>query len=180
MAANEYIADFSRLIRSIIDNLGDDFIPLEKELSSLNDYLKLEHLRLGDQFSYSLSTERISLPEEIKVFPGMIQPFVENAIWHGVRNLRERSGHIRIELSRTGPERLRCIIEDDGIGRKQAGMLKTRSSAHASRGIELVTERLRIFNSMTNSDCKVLIEDIWPDREETGTRVIIDLPVRTP
>ena len=180
LAANEYIADFSRLIRSIIDNLGDDFIPLEKELSSLNDYLKLEHLRLGDQFSYSLSTERISLPEEIKVFPGMIQPFVENAIWHGVRNLRERSGHIRIELSRTGPERLRCIIEDDGIGRKQAGLLKTRSSAHPSRGIELVTERLRIFNSMTNSDCKVLIEDIWPDREETGTRVIIDLPVRTP
>lgn len=178
LAANEYIADFSRLIRSIIDNLGDDYIPLEKELNSLNDYLKLEHLRLGNQFSYTVSSGLITSPEEIKVFPGMIQPFVENAIWHGVRNLRERAGHVNVELTRNGPERLQCIIEDDGIGRKQAEALRNRPSEHRSRGIDLVTERLRIFNSMTNSNCKVVFEDIWPDREETGTRVIIDLPAR--
>lgn len=178
LAANEYIADFSRLIRSIIDNLGDDYIPLEKELNSLHDYLKLEHLRLGDQFSYTVSSDKINSPEEVRVFPGMIQPFVENAIWHGVRNLRERTGHVKVELTRTGPERLKCIIEDDGIGRKLAEALRNRPSEHRSRGIDLVTERLRIFNNMTKSDCRVVIEDIWPDREETGTRVIIDLPAR--
>lgn len=176
LAANEYIADFSRLIRSVIENSVDDFIPLEKELKSLEDYLKLEHLRIGDRFSYSLSAEKIKSPGEIKVFQGMIQPFVENAIWHGVRNLEERQGHVTIEIIQTGPERLQCIVEDDGVGRKRASMLKTRANDHRSRGIDLVRERLRVFNALSKGDLKVVFDDIFPDREETGTRVIIDLP----
>jgi len=105
LAANEYIADFSRLIRSIIDNLGEDYITLDRELRSLNDYLKLEHLRFGDRFTYIVSIEKIESPDYVTVFPGMIQPFVENAIWHGVRNLAERKGHISIVLESAGPER---------------------------------------------------------------------------
>jgi LytS/YehU family sensor histidine kinase len=176
LAANEYIADFSRLIRSIIDNLGEDYVTLDKELRSLNDYLKLEHLRFGDRFTYTLSAEKKESPDDVTIFPGMIQPFVENAIWHGVRNLAERKGHIRIVLDSAGPELLRCTIEDDGIGRKKAMAIRGKLSGHRSRGIELVSERLKIYNAMTRRDYKIIIEDLYPEREDTGTRVTVDIP----
>lgn len=176
LAANEYIADFSRLIRSIIDNMGEDYITVERELRSLNDYLKLEHLRFGDRFTYTLSAEKIESPHDVTVFPGMIQPFVENAIWHGVGNLTERKGHLSIVLDYAGPERLRCTVEDDGVGRKKALAIRGKLSGHRSRGIELVTERLKIYNAMNRRDYKIIMEDLYPEREETGTRVNIDLP----
>lgn len=176
LAANEYIADFSRLIRSIIDNLGEDYVTLNKELRSLNDYLRLEHLRFGDRFTYTLSAEKKKSPDDVTIFPGMIQPFVENAIWHGVRNLAECKGHIRIVLDSAGPELLRCTIEDDGIGRKKAMEIRGKLSGHRSRGIELVSERLKIYNAMTRRDYKIIIEDLYPEREDTGTRVTVDIP----
>lgn len=176
LAANEYIADFSRLIRSIIDNLGEDYIPLCRELQSLNDYLKLEHLRFGDRFTYSLSAAGIESADEMAVFPGMIQPFVENAIWHGVRNLTERKGHISIVLGTAGPERLLCTVEDDGVGRKRAIAVRGKLAGHRSRGIELVRERLKIYNAMTRKDYKIIIEDLYPERDDTGTRVTVELP----
>jgi LytS/YehU family sensor histidine kinase len=176
LAANEYIADFSRLIRSIIDNLGEDFVTLDRELRSLSDYLKLEHLRFGDRFTYTLSAEKREFPDDVTIFPGMIQPFVENAIWHGVRNLAERKGFIKIVFSPAGPELLRCTIEDDGIGRKKAMAIRGKLSGHRSRGIELVSERLKIYNAMTRKDYKIIIEDLYPEREDTGTRVTVDIP----
>ncbi len=90
LSANRYIADFSRLIRSILSNMGSNFIPLENEINSLRDYLRIEHLRFGDKFDYSLNISRISNIAEIEVCPGIVQPFIENAIWHGVRALEER------------------------------------------------------------------------------------------
>lgn len=155
---------------------GEDYISFDRELRALDDYLKLEHLRFGDRFTYKISAERIPSPEDVTVFPGMIQPFVENAIWHGVRNLEERKGHINIVLDSAGPDRLICTVEDDGIGRKKAMMFRGKLSDHRSRGIELVCERLRIFNTMSRNDFKIVIEDLYPDREDTGTRVTVDIP----
>lgn len=93
LSANRYIADFSRLIRSILGNMSEEYIPFEKELASLNDYLQLEHLRFSDKFDYSLKVDETILIENLKVSPGMVQPFVENAIWHGGRGLESRIGH---------------------------------------------------------------------------------------
>lgn len=179
LSANEYIADFSRLIRSVIDNAGEEYIPLEKEIQALEDYLKLEHLRFGDRFSYSVTSE-VDSPGDVKVFPGMIQPFLENAIWHGVRNLPDRLGHINIRITRSGPEWLRCIVEDDGVGRRKASLFKSPFTEHRPRGIDLALERLQIYNSMANTDYRIFIEDLFPEREETGTRVFIDLPAVSP
>jgi len=179
IAANNYIADFSGLIRSILENFGSDYIPLEKEIQSLNDYLKLEYLRFGDRFSYFVSSEKISSHETWDVTPGLVQPFVENAIWHGVRNLEERSGHITVDFMIAGPDKLRCIIEDDGIGMKQSLSYKSNFTDHNSRGIDLVKERLRVFNTMSKGDYKVVIEDLYPKKEETGTRVTVDLPAKS-
>jgi ligand-binding sensor domain-containing protein len=178
LSANNYIADFSRLMRSILHNLSSEYIPFEKEIESLQDYLKLEHLRFGDKFNYLINADKILNSNEISVFPGMVQPFVENAIWHGVRGLEQRTGIIRIEFIPVSPAKIQCVIEDDGIGRKLAHLYRNEIPGHKSRGIVIVNERLRIINSMTKYNYQVTIEDLYPGKEESGTRVTLDLPAR--
>jgi len=178
LSANRYIADFSRLIRTILGNTTTDYIPLTKELESLHDYLKLEHLRFGDKFDYSIQvTERLS-PEDISVFPGMVQPFIENAIWHGMRGLENRKGKLKIEFSLGSAGCLCCMVEDDGVGRKRSEKCKSSLPGKTSRGIGIVLERLKIINNLRQTNFRVSIEDVYTDREETGTRVTIDIPVR--
>jgi ligand-binding sensor domain-containing protein len=178
LSANRYIADFSRLIRTILGNTASDYIPLTKELESLQDYLKLEHLRFGDKFDYSIQLAGGLTPEDISVFPGMVQPFIENSIWHGMRGLENRKGTMKIEFSQGSPCSLRCVVEDDGIGRKRSEKCKSPLPGKTSRGIGIVLERLKIINNLRQSNFQVNIEDVYPDREDTGTRVVIDIPVK--
>lgn len=178
LSANNYIADFSRLIRSILTNMLSDYVPFEKELNSIKDYLKLEHLRFGDKFDYFIDIKGISEDLDISVFPGMIQPFIENAIWHGLRGLEERKGVVKIFFEMNDDRQIICLVEDDGIGRKMADMFQGGIASHKSRGIDIVRERLRIYNDMTKSNFKVIITDLFTDRKETGTRVVIDVPVK--
>jgi LytS/YehU family sensor histidine kinase len=179
LSANHYIADFARLIRSILTNLSNDYIPLEKELESIQDYLNLEHLRFGDKFNYSLKFDQIKELQAITVFPGMVQPFIENAIWHGVRGLEYRMGLIRIEFSYKEPSVVQCVVEDDGIGRKQSELYKNQFSGKKSQGIGIVLERLKIINGIRNANLQVKIEDLYPDQNESGTKVTIDIPAQS-
>jgi hypothetical protein len=178
LSANRYIADFSRLIRSILGNMSNDYIPLSKELESLKDYLRLEHLRFGDKFDYSFQVQNGITTDEIMVFPGMVQPFVENAIWHGVRGLENRKGFVKIEFLLDEKDSFCCIIEDDGIGRKLSEARKSAIPGKTSRGIGIVMERLRIVNNLRKANFQVKFDDVFPDREESGTRVIIDIPTK--
>jgi anti-sigma regulatory factor (Ser/Thr protein kinase) len=177
LSANRYIADFSKLIRSILYNFNSDFITLEKEIESLDEYLKIEHLRFGDKFNYKVVVESGVETARYKVSPGLVQPFVENAIWYGVRGLDNRKGNVMVRYTADN-EKLTCIVEDDGIGRKNAEALKRRIDKKESRGISLVTERLRIINKLQKGTCQVCISDLFPDRHETGTKVIIDIPFK--
>lgn len=178
LSANRYIADFSRLIRSILGNMSNEYIPLSLELQSLNDYLKLEHLRFGDKFDYTIQVYEGILPEELLVFPGMVQPFIENAIWHGVRGLEGRKGMVRIEFIWNDKGNLQCVVEDDGIGRKRSEKCKSNLPGKTSRGIGIVLERLKIINNLRKTDYQINIVDMFPALEETGTRVTIDIPVK--
>ncbi len=178
ISANHYIADFSRLIRSFLTNLSKDYIPFDKELETLEDYLKLEHLRFGNKFDYVLLADKIENKEETFVLPGMVQPFIENAVWHGVRGLINRKGFIKIEFIPVNAKKMRCIIEDDGIGREQSKLSKTYLPGKKSRGIGIVMERLQIISSIKNAEYRVVINDLNPKIENTGTLVIIDLPVK--
>jgi hypothetical protein len=179
ISANRYITDFSRLIRAILTNSANEFIPMEKEIESLGDYFRLEHLRFGDKFDYEIIIDPSLNPLEIEIMPTMVQPFVENAIWHGVRSLNDRKGMIRIIYKMITPDRLVCIVEDDGIGRKTSEERKMDDQKrHRSRGIAIIRERLKLFNSLRKSDLKIVIEDLFPVRPETGTRVIIEIPVK--
>ncbi len=179
LSANRYISDFSRLIRSFLGNLSSDYIPLEKEIESLKDYLQLEHLRFGDKFEYEIEIGENVKEAELMVFPGMVQPFIENAIWHGVRGLEHRKGNVKVifKLGESGD--LKCLVEDDGIGRKLAESRKSNLPGKTSRGIGIVLERLKIINHLRNTNFQIVIEDLYPEREETGTLVIVDIPVKS-
>lgn len=176
LSANRYIADFSKLIRSILHNMNYDYITLEKEIESVEEYLKIEHLRFGDKFDYQVYVSGEIDTGGIKVSPGLVQPFVENAIWHGIRGLENRKGNISILFELTG-DRLTCTVEDDGIGRKRSNAMKSGNDHKKSRGISIVMERLKILGSLQNREYKVIIEDLNPGFSDTGTKVTIHVPV---
>lgn len=113
------------------------------------------------------------------VFPEMVQPFIENAIWHGVRGLESRKGFVKIRIFTEKPGSLNCVVDDDGIGRKMSGAHKSKLPGKTSRGIGIVLERLKIINHLRGTDLKVAIEDLYSDREETGTRARVDIPVKS-
>jgi ligand-binding sensor domain-containing protein len=178
LSANRYIASFSKLIRSILNHMSHEFIDLSDEIASLQDYLKLEFLRFGDKFDYSINAPESDVIAQWEVFPGMVQPFIENAVWHGVRGLEDRKGYINIVFRFIDAGHLQCLILDDGIGRSNSKKADNLFMGKKSRGIAMVMERLQILNDLKKSSFTILIEDLYPDREECGTRVILDLPVR--
>jgi LytS/YehU family sensor histidine kinase len=179
ISANRYIADFSRLIRSILSNMGSDFVKFSDEMNSVRDYLEIEHLRFGDKFEYIVDDRGVDEIENIQVFPGLIQPFIENAIWHGVRALTSRKGFIRIKVTRPVKTKLTCIIEDDGIGRTASKAMQKNSNGHKSRGIGIVMERLQIISKIRGVNYNLDITDLYPGKNEPGTRVRIDIPVKS-
>lgn len=178
LSANSYIADFSRLIRGFLSNLSKDFISFEKEMVSLHDYLNLEHLRFGDKFNYSLNTDKIDDSEDILIFPGIVQPFIENAIWHGIRGLEDRKGFIQIDFLSGSDDYIQCVIEDDGVGRKLSEEYKSKMTGKKSRGLGIINERLKIISKMRNANYSIKIEDLFPNLKETGTRVTVDIPIK--
>lgn len=176
LSANRYIADFSKLIRTVLNNMNEEYVRLSVELGSIEDYLKIEYLRFGNKFDYSLVIDNQVVPESIMVSPGIVQPFVENAIWHGMMGLDRRKGMISVSLKMDN-DNLVCTVEDDGVGRARSEAMKDRSLPSRSKGISLAMERLRIINNLQDSNYRIVISDLHPDRVETGTRVEIDMPV---
>ncbi|MDF1560744.1 MAG: histidine kinase [Bacteroidales bacterium] len=98
-SANRYISDFAKLIRTVLNNMNEDYVRLSAELELLEDYLEIEHLRFGDKFDYTLHIDPRITPEAVMVSPGFVQPFVENAIWHGLMGLEERKGTITVDVT---------------------------------------------------------------------------------
>lgn len=178
ISANRYIADFARLIRSILSNMGNDYVPFSGEMDSIKDYLEIEHLRFGDKFEYELNYPETGDYDLLEVFPGLIQPFAENAIWHGVRALDDRKGIIKIRLFGADNQKIKCTIEDDGIGRKMSQELRKDNEKHNSKGINIVLERLQIISKLRDMNFGIEISDLYPDRKQTGTKIEIDIPAR--
>jgi LytS/YehU family sensor histidine kinase len=179
ISANSFIADFSRLIRQTLENLSAGHVPFEVELSSVSDYLKLEHMRFGDRFSYSIQADEIVDPERIEVVPGLVQPFIENSIWHGIRGLQGRTGRVSVTFRPLRPDALECIIEDDGIGCHVSGETRIDLPGKKPQGVRIVKERLQILSKTKGAAYTMEMSDLYPDRTETGTRVRVLIPVKT-
>ena len=181
MNANQYISDFSRLMRSIMSNSSQDFITLECEIQTIRDYLALEHLRFSDKFDFEIMIDENIDQVTTEIIPSLVQPFIENSIWHGLRYLEERKGYLSVRFEMENDARLVCYVEDDGIGRKLSVKLKSgEQKKRRSRGIAIVEERLAIINSFQKSRFMVQIANLFNDRDETGTKVRIEIPFKKP
>ena len=176
LQASEYLAKFSKLVRLILQNSQEAFIPLEKELEALRLYLELESLRFEQRFVYTISVDDEIDSNVLKVPPLIIQPYAENAIWHGLMHKKE-TGHLEIRLYKE-ESNLYCRIIDDGIGRKNAAELKTHSgSANKSMGMRITANRIARLHKNQN-EVSVLITDlILPDGSPGGTEVLLKIPV---
>ena len=172
--ASDYLTRFSRLMRMVL-NSQQPMIPLEDELKMLQLYLDLERLRFENAFDYSITFNNATEAATISIPPMLLQPFCENAIWHGFRN-KDGQGHININI-RTEDNLLECIITDNGIGRQQASALKIKSAKkEKSRGLEITRERLALYSEENNEIAGFEIEDIADENDKcAGTRVILKI-----
>lgn len=172
-AANRYLTDFSTLMRSVLNNSEEDFIPLSKEIELLKLYVQLEHSRFTDKFDYTLHIDENLNEEQFQIPPMLIQPYVENAVWHGLR-YKETKGILKIEFIQKDADTILISISDDGIGRQKSKELKTQNQKkQESKGMNNVKKRIEILNEMYADKVKVNISDLHPDG--SGTKVVVEL-----
>lgn len=177
ISSHKYLTKFARLMRFTLDNSLYSTIPLRDELESLRLYLELEALRLQDKFTFNIDYQNNEAVLDIKIPTLMIQPFVENAIWHGIMLKPDKSGHVQINLHEMETSVL-CTIEDNGIGREQARKIQeTTNKAHRSRGFQITQQRIDLLNSMYGQKFNIQIVDLYNEQDEAaGTRVSISIP----
>ena len=175
--AIEYLDRFSRLVRLILQNSRSKLVPLADELEALQLYMELESLRFKVKFDHIIEVDPSINPGELEIPPMLMQPFVENAIWHGIQHKGEK-GTVLIKIERAG-EQLICTIEDDGIGREATAKLKINSKrGHRSMGLKITQDRLEMINHSRNGVATVEVIDLYDQANQaTGTRVVFRLPL---
>jgi LytS/YehU family sensor histidine kinase len=163
-------------MRLILQNSQEAFIPLERELEALQLYLELESLRFDEKFEHKIVVDNDVDTLVLKVPPLIIQPYAENAIWHGLMHKKEK-GHLEIELHQD-EDLLICKITDDGVGRDGAEQLKAKSQdKHRSMGIKITESRIAM-TQLNGSAKSVEIRDlVYPDGSAAGTEVLLKIPV---
>ncbi|WP_299110601.1 histidine kinase [uncultured Winogradskyella sp.] len=172
--ANKYLSDFSHLMRSVLENSEEDFIPLKKEIELLDLYTKLEHFRFQDKFDYSIDVDESVNVEEFQIPPMLLQPYIENAVWHGLRYKTEK-GHLKITIQPKHKGEIAITITDDGIGRERSKALKTANQKKQnSKGMNNIKKRVAILNEMYKDKVDVVIED-YQNLEDAGTKVVVTL-----
>jgi|GEM_PF-1636649 len=172
--AAEYLTKFARLMRSILENSEQKFVSLQKELSLLKLYVELEHRRSNQGFDYTITVDPAIEITNTMVPPLLLQPFIENAIWHGL-NPKGSQGELSIEVNRVDGK-LVCLIDDNGVGRKVSRQL--REEKHKSMGITISNQRVELLKKQTHSEAEVQVVDKEAeDGSASGTRVMITLPL---
>lgn len=172
-SANRFLSEFSTLMRAVLENSEEDFIPLTKELELLELYVKLEHSRFSDKFNYTITTDPNIDVAAYQIPPMLLQPYIENAIWHGLR-YKDELGFLNINLKQKNKEAIEITIEDNGIGRKKSAELKTQNQKkQRSKGMGNIKKRVAILNSMYKDKVDVSIKDLSSDG--SGTKVLLTL-----
>lgn len=174
--ANLYLSQFAKLIRLNLNLASKAYIPLEDELDRLDLYLELEHLRFGDQLKWELTIDPDIDPEELSVPSMIIQPFVENAILHGLRPKQEM-GKIWIKIQSISEEKFRIIVEDNGIGINYSQAQKKQPTIHKSKGIKISRERIENFAYPNKKQSMLSLNELKDDAGKIkGSQIIIQLP----
>ena len=176
-SAIKYLSKFSKLMRLTLEYSKGSLIPLDKEIEGLQNYLELEQLRFNKKFEFAI-TSSPDLEDDVALPPLLIQPFVENAILHGMVP-KEENGTIAVHFELNNNQ-LVCTITDDGIGISKSKTLKENSvTAHQSMALEITKKRLEMMQVSTAQTAKVTIEEILTATgESAGTKVVISLPIQ--
>ncbi len=175
--ASYYLTQFSRLIRQVLENSKSSKISLEADLSALRLYIDMEKLRFGESFNYNIDVQKDIDAQFTQLPPLLIQPYVENAIWHGLMQ-QEIKGYLQIIITQPQEKILQIMIQDNGIGRQKALELKSKSATkHKSFGMQLTKDRIEMVNKIYNIQATVQYEDIYKQELAAGTRVILTIPV---
>jgi len=170
LEANRFLSSYAQLMRHFMENSNRDFVKLSDEIAMLQQYLSLELMRFPDKFSFEI-TMADDIDPDADVFPNMlIQPHLENAIWHGLRYKSEK-GHLLLSFSRH-QRQIRARIEDDGIGITQSKALKTaHQKSYTSRGLNNTSERVLLLNDIYGK--KIICQIIEKTLPQTGTIIEI-------
>jgi len=175
-SANRYLSEFSQLMRMVLDYSKHDFITLREEIELNQLYSKLEHFRFRDKFDYTFEDNIPPNDLNVDVPPMIIQPFIENAVWHGLRYSEEK-GKLSILFDKEG-NNIVVTITDNGIGREKSKALKTKNQkSHKSTGLNNVNKRLTVLNNTYGKQYNVTVEDHNPNEENPGTIAKIILPI---
>ena len=168
-----YLTRFSKLIRSFLENSRHTSITLQQELDLLQTYMEMEALRFRNKFAYQLEVDPLLNPSSILIPSMLIQPYVENAIWHGILH-KESNGKVKVSVQHISDNLLKCLIEDNGIGRRKAKEIQMqRKSQHQSVGMTITQQRLELINQRLKDGVHVNFIDITDQfsNEECGTIV---------
>jgi ligand-binding sensor domain-containing protein len=176
LLANKYLVKFSKLVRNVLEQSKQELISLEEEIETIRFYIEIESLRFEDSFNYTLNLSDSIDPRKIKIPSLTLQPYVENAIWHGlllkkgekklIININDKNGSLIIE------------IDDNGIGRKAASAFKNDETKKKSLGMEITQNRLNLLSKSLGVSLEVkIIDKISEQNEPMGTKVIIKTPL---
>jgi tetratricopeptide (TPR) repeat protein len=178
-AASDYLTKFSRLMRMIMNHSRHSLITLAEEVEILELYLGMEVLRFKNAFDFQISIDSSIDTDDIRIPPLLLQPFVENAIWHGLMHKEER-GLLSISMV-AEEDTLVCIIRDNGIGRKQAARLKSKSAEkHKSMGLQITAERLALLTGTGEAGHFFRIEDLYDtEGNAIGTQVVLTIKINS-
>jgi hypothetical protein len=177
LAANQYLTKFSTLMRRVMENSKDDFVLFSKEIELLQNYLDLEKSRFTDKFDFKIEIDdKLFASEELHV-PGMlIQPYIENAIWHGLR-YKDEKGLLQLSFLQTN-NNIQIVIEDNGVGIAESKKSKTiNQQKQQGRGISNTLERIKILNELYRHNITCVVEDkVAPAH---GVKVLLTIPIIT-
>jgi sensor histidine kinase YesM len=177
--ATRYLNKFAKLFRMILNNSEKSTVTIREEIDMLTIYLDLESMRFQNKFEYEFILDEKIDPDYEEIPTMLLQPYIENAILHGLTPKKDK-GKLTIKITSTGTF-LICSIEDNGIGRKLSGELKTSQKAsenHRSLGMKITQDRLTLLNSINNSELSMSITDLMNNKgEPAGTKVDIYIPI---
>ena len=176
--ANRYLSDFSKLMRMVMDSSKHSLVPISEELEMLKLYLQLEHTRFNDKFDYTFTITDSVTDSDFELPPMLIQPYIENAIWHGLRYL-DYKGELILLFEELNHE-LVVTICDNGIGRNKSLELKTlNQKKQLSIGMQNIENRIVIMNDLFKTNIRVEVTDAHPNEVNCGTKVKLFIPLQT-
>jgi len=172
---NRYISDFSKLMRMVMDSSKHSLVPLNEEIEMLSLYLRLEHARFDDKFDFTITISEELTDSDFEIPPMLVQPYLENAIWHGLRYL-DSNGSLTLQFEKETTELL-VTITDNGIGRNKSLELKTTNQKKkASIGMQNIENRIGIMNDLFDTNIRVEITDAFSGTQNYGTKIKLFIP----